>query len=62
VDYLKAIDGVQDLEIAGTYPRRKETVGELDTLVTAKRSFAANQARCAYARNAPSTSRTRPAK
>ena len=37
VDYLKAIDGVKNLVVAGSFRRRKETVGDLDILVTAKR-------------------------
>ncbi|MBK1707326.1 DNA polymerase/3'-5' exonuclease PolX [Halochromatium glycolicum] len=32
---LRAVDGVQDLAIAGSFRRRKETVGDLDILVTA---------------------------
>ncbi len=35
-DYLKAIEGIKDLTIAGSFRRRKETVGDLDILVTAK--------------------------
>lgn len=37
VDYLKGIDGVKNLRVAGSFRRRKETVGDLDILVTAKR-------------------------
>lgn len=37
VDYLKGIDGVKSLRVAGSFRRRKETVGDLDILVTAKR-------------------------
>lgn len=33
-DYLKKIDGVKEVEIAGSYRRRQETVGDLDILVT----------------------------
>jgi DNA polymerase (family 10) len=35
--YLESVDGIKDLTIAGSYRRRKETVGDLDILVTAKR-------------------------
>ncbi len=35
--YLEAIDGVKQVELAGSYRRRKETVGDLDILVTAER-------------------------
>jgi DNA polymerase (family 10) len=34
VDYLRQIDGVQQVEVAGSYRRRKETVGDLDILAT----------------------------
>ena len=34
VDYLKAIAGVNEVIVAGSYRRRKETVGDLDILVT----------------------------
>lgn len=34
--YLKAIEGIKDITIAGSFRRRKETVGDLDILVTAK--------------------------
>jgi DNA polymerase (family 10) len=37
VAYLKAIDGIKSLDIAGSYRRRKETVGDLDILVTARK-------------------------
>ena len=33
--YLRATPGVQQVEVAGSYRRRKETVGDLDLLVTA---------------------------
>lgn len=36
-DYLKGIDGVKELSVAGSYRRRRETVGDLDILVTAKK-------------------------
>ena len=35
VDYLQRIDGVDQVTIAGSFRRRKETVGDLDILVTA---------------------------
>ena len=34
--YLKKANGVKHIEIAGSYRRRKETVGDLDILITAK--------------------------
>lgn len=33
-DYLCAVDGVKKVVVAGSYRRRKETVGDLDVLVT----------------------------
>ncbi len=36
VDFLQAIPGVKDVIVAGSYRRRKETVGDLDILVTCK--------------------------
>ena len=35
VGYLQRIDGVKEVAVAGSYRRRKETVGDLDLLVTA---------------------------
>jgi DNA polymerase (family 10) len=37
LEYLKAAKGVKQAVIAGSYRRRKDTVGDLDILVTAKR-------------------------
>jgi len=37
VDYLRGVEGVKQAVIAGSYRRRKETVGDLDILVTCKR-------------------------
>lgn len=37
VDYLRGIDGVKDIEVAGSFRRRRETVGDLDVLVSAAR-------------------------
>ena len=37
VDYLRGIDGVKDVEVAGSFRRRRETVGDLDVLVSAAR-------------------------
>lgn len=36
-DFLAKIDGVRQVIVAGSYRRRKETVGDLDLLVTCKR-------------------------
>jgi len=35
VKYLRAQDGIRDVEVAGSFRRRKETVGDLDILITA---------------------------
>ncbi len=37
LDYLRNLDGVKRVEAAGSYRRRKETVGDLDILVTHKK-------------------------
>lgn len=37
VSYLKKSKGIKELTIAGSYRRRKETVGDLDILVTCKK-------------------------
>jgi DNA polymerase (family 10) len=37
LDYLREGKGIKDLIIAGSYRRRKETVGDLDILVTCKK-------------------------
>lgn len=37
VEKLEALEGVKQVTVAGSYRRRKETVGDLDILVTAKR-------------------------
>ena len=37
VDYLKKDDAIKDVTVAGSYRRGKETVGDLDILVTVKR-------------------------
>jgi DNA polymerase (family 10) len=37
VDYLQKEKGVKDIDVAGSYRRRKETVGDLDILVTCKK-------------------------
>jgi len=37
VDYLRVIPGVREVIVAGSYRRRKETVGDLDILVTCKK-------------------------
>jgi DNA polymerase (family 10) len=39
VDYLKQGDGVKEITVAGSYRRRKETVGDLDILVTCRRGY-----------------------
>lgn len=37
VDYLKKAKGVKDISVAGSYRRRKETVGDIDILVTCRK-------------------------
>ncbi len=37
VEYLKASKGIKQITVAGSYRRRKETVGDLDILVTCKK-------------------------
>ncbi|MBT8078164.1 MAG: DNA polymerase/3'-5' exonuclease PolX [Gammaproteobacteria bacterium] len=37
VDYLRKVKGVKDIVIAGSFRRRKETVGDLDILIAAAR-------------------------
>jgi len=37
IDYLKKAKGIKDIAAAGSYRRRKETVGDLDILVTHKK-------------------------
>lgn len=37
VEYLKGVKGIKKITVAGSYRRRKETVGDLDILVTCKR-------------------------
>ncbi|SDZ75293.1 DNA polymerase/3'-5' exonuclease PolX [Microbulbifer marinus] len=36
LEYLQKAEGIKDVMIAGSYRRRKETVGDLDILITAK--------------------------
>ena len=36
VEYLRSIDGVKQVELAGSYRRARETVGDLDILATAR--------------------------
>jgi DNA polymerase (family 10) len=37
VHYLQAVEGVKEVVVAGSYRRKKETVGDLDILVTCKK-------------------------
>jgi len=40
VEHLRAVRGVKDIEVAGSYRRRRDTVGDLDVLVSAARNAA----------------------
>jgi DNA polymerase (family 10) len=40
VRYFRSVDGVRDVEVAGSFRRRRETVGDLDVLVSAARAAA----------------------
>jgi DNA polymerase (family X) len=48
VAYLKAVVGVKQVVVAGSYRRRKETVGDLDILVTCRRGAAVMDRFVAY--------------
>ena len=38
VEHLRAVDGVKNVEVAGSYRRRRDTVGDLDLVVSASRN------------------------
>jgi DNA polymerase (family 10) len=40
VRHFRSVDGVRDVEVAGSFRRRRETVGDLDVLVSAARAAA----------------------
>lgn len=48
IDYLEEIEGVQRAEVAGSYRRRKETVGDLDILATGEEGEAIIEQFVAY--------------
>lgn len=48
VDYLRRTEGVHEVEIAGSFRRRRETVGDLDILVTARRGSPVMERLTAY--------------
>ncbi|HKC46162.1 MAG TPA: helix-hairpin-helix domain-containing protein, partial [Gemmatimonadales bacterium] len=48
VEHLRAGGGLTNLEVAGSYRRRKESIGDLDILVTTKRPKAAIERFAAY--------------
>ena len=48
VDYLKKVDGVKQVTVAGSYRRRRDTVGDLDILVTCKTGTGAMNAFTTY--------------
>ena len=48
VAYLKKIDGVKQVTVAGSYRRRRDTVGDLDILVTCKTGTGVMNAFTAY--------------
>ena len=43
VEFLRKIDGVKEVIVAGSFRRRKETVGDLDILVTTSKNSHAMQ-------------------
>jgi DNA polymerase (family 10) len=48
VAYLRGIEGIRSVTVAGSYRRRRDTVGDLDILVTATRDAQAMPAFVAY--------------
>jgi len=48
IEYLRAGSGLTNLEVAGSYRRRKESIGDLDILVTTKRPQAVIERFAAY--------------
>jgi DNA polymerase (family 10) len=48
VEYLRAGGGLTNLEVAGSYRRRKESIGDLDILVTTKHPHAVIERFAAY--------------
>lgn len=48
VDYLKALPGVGQVIVAGSFRRRRETVGDLDLLATCRRGTPVVERFCAY--------------
>src|SRR5581483_8100902 len=48
VAYLRAAGGIREIEVAGSYRRRRETVGDLDVLVTCEDSAAVMDRFVAY--------------
>lgn len=48
IEHLRRLDGVKQLEIAGSFRRGRETVGDLDILVATKRGFDAAERLVAY--------------
>jgi DNA polymerase (family 10) len=49
VAYLKAVPGIRQVTVAGSFRRRRDTVGDLDILVTARDSAKVMDAFAAYA-------------
>jgi DNA polymerase (family 10) len=48
VDYLKALPGVSQVVVAGSFRRRRETVGDLDLLATCRRGTPVIERFCDY--------------
>lgn len=48
VNYLKIVPGVKEVVVAGSYRRRRETIGDLDILVTCKRGSPVVESFVAY--------------
>ena len=50
VEYLKTAKGVEQIEVAGSLRRRKETIGDIDILITGKNSQAVMEKFVSYPR------------
>lgn len=48
LEYLRELDGIEQIEVAGSYRRRRETVGDIDLLVIAKEASSVMEHFVAY--------------